>query len=159
MKIFDFFSYLSSLMRNDSPECSISKIGYLHDWKWTIAKNIVYYIFGACLSFFTGHFFFTGHYWTLPPPPPQCSQQPTYRIMDWSTVFNKYITNLEAMNGPCDLYVVHIYLFSTREQFILWTIEQICFLSSKFHQKIQYFSPRHHLVWDRLASPVGAGGI
>ena len=39
------------------------------------------------------------------------------------------------------------------EQFLLWTLEQICFLSSKFHQKIQYFSPRHHPVWDRLASP------
>ena len=31
IKIFDFLSYLSSLMSNDSPECSISKIGYLHD--------------------------------------------------------------------------------------------------------------------------------
>ena len=31
IKIFDFFSYLSSLMSNDSPECSISKIGYLRD--------------------------------------------------------------------------------------------------------------------------------
>ena len=31
IKIFDFLSYLSSLMSNDSPECLISKIGYLHD--------------------------------------------------------------------------------------------------------------------------------
>ena len=31
IKIFDFLSYLSSLMSNDSPECSISKIGDLHD--------------------------------------------------------------------------------------------------------------------------------
>ena len=31
IKIFDYLSYLSSLMSNDSPECSISKIGYLHD--------------------------------------------------------------------------------------------------------------------------------
>ena len=31
IKMFDFLSYLSSLMSNDSPECSISKIGYLHD--------------------------------------------------------------------------------------------------------------------------------
>ena len=42
----------------------------------------------------------------------------------------------EISNGPCNIYVVHIYLFGAREQFLLSTLERICFLSSKFHQKI-----------------------